>query len=114
MSQAAFETDVWLVLVSCGNQEEAETIAERIVTERLAACVNIIGAGHPVKSFYLWEGNLQKDSELLLLIKTKPDLLSKLQERILALHSYTTPELIALPVAGGSNAYLTWVLNNTQ
>lgn len=114
MSQAAFNTSICIAIVSCGTQEEAETIAERLVTERLAACVNIIGINSPVKSFYIWEGQLQKDSEVLLLIKTRPELLEDLQSRVLALHSYSTPEVIALPVSGGSNAYMDWVLTNTR
>lgn len=114
MSDLASETNIVMVIVSCGTPEEAETIAKIIVTERLAACVNLLGSGNPIKSFYIWENQLQQDSEFLLLIKTRSELVSELQHRILELHSYTTPELIALPITQGSKAYLDWVLDNTR
>jgi periplasmic divalent cation tolerance protein len=98
-----------VVLVTCGSQAEAEVIAERIVVERLAACVNIIAGGSPVRSFYIWEGSLQRDEEWLLLIKTMPARLASLKKRIQELHSYSVPEFIALPVIDGSEDYLGWL-----
>jgi len=112
MPQADQNNAACVVLVTCNQVKEAEAIAEAIVTERLAACVNIIGAQSPVQSFYIWEGKLQKDSEILLIIKTATVQLSALETRIRALHSYTTPEFIALPIQGGSADYLSWLAHN--
>jgi periplasmic divalent cation tolerance protein len=103
-----------VIFVTCGTQEEAERIAETIVNERLAACVNLIGAENPVKSFYIWEGQLQKDSEILLVIKTQSAKLSVLGERIRELHNYSIPEFIALPIVAGSKAYLDWLAATTR
>ncbi len=104
--------DACIVLVTCSQAKEAEAIAEAIVTERLAACVNVVGAQSPVQSFYIWEEKLQKDSEILLIIKTVNAQLNALEARILALHSYTTPEFIVLPIRGGSADYLSWLANS--
>ena len=103
-----------IILVTCGSQEEAERIAETVVTERLAACVNLIGTGSPIQSFYMWDGQLQKDSEILLVIKTQSTRLSILGERIRELHNYSIPEFIALPIVAGSKAYLDWLATTTQ
>lgn len=103
-----------VVLVTCGTLEEAEHLAETIVNERLAACVNVIAAGAPVRSFYIWKGSLQKDGEYLLVIKTVPEKLDLLEKRIQSLHSYTVPEFIALPVIGGSAAYLSWLEESVE
>lgn len=103
------KSDACIVLVTCSQAKEAEAIAEAVVTERLAACVNVIGAQSPVQSFYIWEGKLQKDNESLLIIKTVNAQLNALEARVRALHSYTTPEFIALPVQSGSADYLSWL-----
>ncbi|HEY9686133.1 MAG TPA: divalent-cation tolerance protein CutA [Coleofasciculaceae cyanobacterium] len=103
------QCEACVVLVTCGSQAEAESIAEHIVRERLAACVNMIAGGSPVRSFYIWEGSLQRDEEWMLLIKTMPPLLESLKKRIQELHSYTVPEFIALPILSGSEEYLGWL-----
>jgi periplasmic divalent cation tolerance protein len=107
-------TAACIVLVTCGSPEEADRIAETIVSERLAACVNVVGQGAPIRSFYLWDGQLQKEAEILLVIKTQSAKLPKLGERIRELHSYSVPEFIALPITAGSKAYLDWIAANTQ
>jgi periplasmic divalent cation tolerance protein len=99
-------TDFIVVLVSVGSTDEGERIAEALVTEQLAACVNLIG---PIRSIYTWKGALQRDEERLLLIKTRAALFDALECRVRALHSYETPEVIALPITAGSPPYLAWL-----
>lgn len=105
---------VCVVLVTCGSLAEAERIAEAVVTERLAACVNVLGGGSPVRSFYVWEGALQRDEEILLIMKTREAAVPTLEARIKALHGYSTPEFIVVPVMAGSSEYLGWVVQNTD
>jgi periplasmic divalent cation tolerance protein len=95
-----------VVLVTAGSQEEAERIAHALVAEMLAACVNLIPA---VTSVYRWEGQVQSDQEWLLVAKSRRDVLDDLVRRVQALHSYDVPEIIALPLVGGSDAYLRWI-----
>ncbi len=84
----------------------SESLATQLVEERLAACANVLPG---VTSIYRWEGVLQKDSEVLLVLKTTEEAVSALTARILDLHPYDTPEVLALPVTDGSPAYLSWV-----
>jgi periplasmic divalent cation tolerance protein len=105
----AMNPDACIVLVTCGSQEEAAKIAEAVVTEHLAACVNIVGADHPIQSFYFWEGSLQQDQEYLLILKTLTARLGDLGNRVRELHSYTVPEFIAMPIMAGSYNYLEWI-----
>ena len=95
-----------VVLMTAGSQEEAEKIAQALVGEMLAACVNVVPG---VTSVYRWEGEVQSDQEWLLVAKSRRDVLDDLVQRVQALHSYDVPEILALPVAGGSEAYLRWV-----
>ena len=88
---------------------EAEDLARALLDARLVACVNVTG----VQSFYRWEGAVQNDAELLFIAKTEHRLLDPLIERIRELHSYETPEIIALPIVGGSAPYLDWVREET-
>ena len=100
-----------LVLCTAGKKAQAEKIARALVQERLAACVNVLPHIH---SHYRWQGKVQSDPETLMLIKTTPRRLAALTKRIQALHSYTIPEVIALPITGGSAAYLRWLLASTR
>jgi periplasmic divalent cation tolerance protein len=100
-------TDKRVVLVTCGSEEEASRIARALVGERLAACVNILES--PVRSVYRWKGRVETAMEHLLVIKTRRARLRALEAAIGRLHSYQTPEMIALPVAEGSRKYLAWV-----
>ena len=95
-----------VAFVTTPNQEEALRLAENLVSERLCACVNILPA---IESIYGWEGKVTKDQELLLIIKTSDERYQELEKRILELHSYTTPEVIAVKIERGSNAYLEWL-----
>jgi periplasmic divalent cation tolerance protein len=98
--------DYCVVLVTASSETEAKTIARALVEERLAACVNIIPG---LTSIYRWEGNICEDRELLLVIKTQGQKVAALRERIMHLHSYALPEVIALPITEGSVRYLEWL-----
>jgi periplasmic divalent cation tolerance protein len=95
-----------IVFVTASKEEEAVAIARVLVEERLAGCVNIVGG---VRSIYRWEGNLEDDREVLMIVKTRRELFPLLEKRVKELHSYTVPEIIALPVAEGSLDYLAWL-----
>jgi periplasmic divalent cation tolerance protein len=99
-----------LILCTCPDQVTAERIAETLVGERLAACVNLVPG---LTSVYRWEGRIQRDTELLLLIKTRAAVYPLLEARIRELHPYQTPEIIALPIQTGTAAYLDWIADNT-
>lgn len=96
------------LMVFCNVPDEATArhIAHVLVQEQLAACVNILPA---CRSVYRWEGVLEESSEIPLLIKTTQPAYTALQQRLLALHPYDVPEIVALPVVQGLPAYLTWV-----
>jgi periplasmic divalent cation tolerance protein len=104
-------TDFIVVLVTVGSAEEGERIAEALVGEQLAACVNLVG---PIRSIYAWKGEVQRDEERLLIIKTRAARFADLERRVRALHSYDTPEVIALPISAGSQPYLDWLLSGTR
>ncbi|HZX72619.1 MAG TPA: divalent-cation tolerance protein CutA [Rhodanobacter sp.] len=97
---------VLLCYCTCPDAASAQRIAEALVGERLAACVNQLSG---VRSTYRWQEAVQTDSEELLLIKTTEARLAALERRLLELHPYDVPELIAVPVAQGHAAYLDWV-----
>ena len=88
-------TDARIVLVTCGSRREARRIARALVEEKLAACVNIVGA--PVESIYRWKGRVETAREILLLVKTSRRHFRALDRRIRKLHSYDVPEVIACP-----------------
>ena len=100
-------TDKLVVLVTCRSAKEAERIARALVEARLAACGNILQS--PVRSIYRWKGKVESAKEFLLLIKTSRRRFSELQTAIKRLHSYEVPEIIALPIAAGAEAYLSWL-----
>ncbi len=99
-----------IVLITAQNEEEAGLISRTLVDERLIACANSL----PVRSIYRWKDKIEDDSEILLICKSKEELLDKLIERVKELHSYEVPEIIALPITGGSEDYLKWVDENTK
>jgi periplasmic divalent cation tolerance protein len=100
------KTDRIIVLVSTGSQEEAHKIAELLVKAKKAACVNIVPA---VDSLFWWEGEIESGRESLLLVKSKASLLAEIVELVKRTHSYEVPEIIALPIAAGSEDYLKWL-----
>lgn len=99
-------SDALVVLVSGPDRAALETIAARLVEERLAACVNLIPA---VTSVYRWEGDVRRDEEALALVKTTRPALGALRARIHELHPYDVPEVLAMPVEAGGAAYLAWI-----
>ena len=105
------ETDYRLVLCTCPDQECATRIAERLVEERLAACVSLVPG---LTSIYRWQGGIQRDAEVLLLIKTVAGRFDALAATLCALHPYEVPEIIALPITAGLPDYLTWMTRCTQ
>jgi periplasmic divalent cation tolerance protein len=100
----------FLVLCTCGSIQEAEAVTTALLEERLAACINRLTG---VKSSYRWEGRVSHDDEALLLIKTTGEAYPRLEAMIKSIHSYDTPEIIALPIAAGSAAYLDWIGTST-
>lgn len=99
------EENYGVVMVTVSSQQEGETIASSIIEAKMAACVTML----PINSIYTWQGKIQSASEWQLLIKTDLSQFSRLEKQILALHSYEVPEIIALPIVAGSQAYLEWI-----
>ncbi|MCX8073112.1 MAG: divalent-cation tolerance protein CutA [Candidatus Binatia bacterium] len=99
---------LYVVLVTTASLEEATKIGEHLVSEQLAACVNIVG---PIRSLYLWDDKLNNDSEYLLIIKAGAENYAALEQAVRERHSYQVPEILALEVAGCSPAYLQWALS---
>jgi periplasmic divalent cation tolerance protein len=95
-----------VVFVTCGSEEEALKIAHALVEERMAACVNLMS---PIRSIYRWEGKIWDEKEWLLIIKTQAARFEDLEKRVKSLHSYSLPEIIALPIIKGSSSYLNWL-----
>lgn len=99
-------TEAIVVLVTAPGPEKAAEIARALVEERLAACGNVVPG---LRSIYRWEGKVQDDPEALLVLKTTRPRFEALRARVLALHPYEVPEVIALPVEAGSAPYLEWI-----
>ncbi len=95
-----------VVMMTAANRDEARSIARRLVEERLAACCTIAAE---VESVYRWEGKVEEATETMVMIKTDREHFPELERRIRQLHSYDVPEIIALPVVAGSEAYLRWI-----
>lgn len=99
-------TDKRIVLTTCGSLEEARKIANGCIERRLAACVNIVPQ---VESVYRWQGKVETATECLLVIKTTSGMFARLRDTLHELHSYETPECIAIGIEDGSAAYLDWI-----
>lgn len=95
-----------VVLIACPDEPTATSIARTLVEERLAACANVSGE---VRSIYRWRGEIEEARERLLVLKARADRLDALAARIVELHPYEVPELLALPVARGLGRYLDWL-----
>lgn len=102
--------DELIVLITAGSGEEALKISKALVDEHLAACVNMVPG---IRSIFFWEGKTQDAGETLLIGKSRKPLLEKLVRRVKSLHSYSVPEIIAVPIVGGSQDYLSWVKEST-
>ena len=99
-----------IIFVTAPNSEEASRIANALVSEQLAACVNIVPS---IESIYRWEGKVTSDREALMIIKTVDDRYVDVERRVKELHSYSTPEIVAIPIEQGSREYLDWIRKST-
>lgn len=99
-----------VALITVPNKKEALSLTRALLKEKLAACVNII---EKVDSWFWWQGRIDHSSEYLLIIKTRKALSARLIRRIRALHSYTVPEIIFLPITAGNKKYLEWINDST-
>ena len=95
-----------IVFVTTKNKSEAEKIAKALLYERWIACANIVG---PVTSFFSWEGKADCADEFLMVMKSRKDLLDAVIDRVRDMHSYEVAEILAVPIVGGSKAYLGWM-----
>ena len=99
-----------IVITTTDSEEVAERITQTLLEENLAACIQ----HYPVKSSYRWEGKIVHDKEILLQIKSKKQLIPKIEAKILSLHNYEIPEILAIPVTHGYEAYLKWIDSETK
>ena len=99
-----------LVMITAPNDKEATMISQTLLDEKLIACANRF----PVNSIYRWQGKVEDDSEVMLLCKSLEKNLDEIIARVKELHSYEVPEIIAIPIIGGSEDYLAWVDENTK
>ena len=100
-----------MIYITAKNAEEAEAIGSALVEERLVACVNII---EKVRSIYRWKGAIERESEAVLIAKTKEPLVAQVIARVKALHSYEVPCIEAIPIVNGHPAYLKWICDETE
>lgn len=98
--------DAIVVYITVPDESEAVTISKALVDEKLAACVNIVKG---IRSIYSWRGKIEDEPEILLILKSRRHLFKKLQSRVKELHSYSVPEIIALPIIEGSEDYMKWL-----
>ncbi len=99
-------TDSLVVLITAPSQEKAAELGRAVVEERLAACASLVPG---IRSIYRWEGKVCEDAEVLLIVKTRRERFERLEARVKALHPYSVPEIIALPIEAGHAPYLKWI-----
>jgi periplasmic divalent cation tolerance protein len=102
---------VYFVYITVRDEAEALVIGRTLVESRLAACVNVLPQ---MKSIYWWEGEIEQSSEVVLIAKTKQDLVDELIDRVKQLHSYTCPSIVSWPIHSGHQAYLDWIEKETR
>lgn len=100
-----------IVLITASSEDEAAKIGKDLVDSRLAACVNFV---KNIRSIYRWKGNVEDENEVLMIVKTRQSLFNNVTQKVKALHSYSVPEVIALPIIDGSEDYLKWLSNETE
>ncbi|MEW6419582.1 MAG: divalent-cation tolerance protein CutA [Nitrospirota bacterium] len=98
--------DEIVVFITASNEDEAAKIAGTLVEARLAGCVNII---KNIRSIYIWEGKIEDETEVLMIVKTRKPLFDAFMKKVKEIHSYTVPEIIAMPIIEGSEDYLKWL-----
>jgi periplasmic divalent cation tolerance protein len=98
--------DAIMVFMTAANREEAVRLAEMMVADRLAACVQILPE---MESIYRWQGKIERQQEVLVIAKTAASKFEELEREVRAIHSYDTPEIVALPLTAGSSPYLEWL-----
>ena len=98
------------IYITTEDEDEARRIGKTLVEEKLAACVNI----HPIKSIYRWEGEIQEEGEVAMLVKTKAELADKVMERVKQLHSYEVPCIVSFSIDKGNPDYLNWIEESTR
>jgi periplasmic divalent cation tolerance protein len=98
--------DPIVVFLTAPNGEEATRLADLLIGAQLAACVQILPE---MESVYRWQGNIERQAEILLIVKTTAEKFVDLEREVRALHSYETPEIVAVPIVAGSNPYLEWL-----
>ena len=111
MSELSEAAEAVVVLVTVPNAEVAGTLAEALVGEELAACVNVLPE---VASTYRWQGKIERDREQLCLIKTTAARFEAVRARVVALHPYEAPEVVALPIVAGHAPYLEWIVGSVR
>lgn len=99
-----------VVFVTAPSEDDAAVIARALVEQKLAACVNIV---RNIRSIYSWQGKIEDDAEVLMIVKTQTKHFDALSEKVKELHSYDVPEIIALPILKGSDDYLEWIKAST-
>lgn len=102
---------ILVVFCTCPDEQTARALAAGLVEEKLAACVNVLPG---IRSIYRWQGEVQDDSEVLMVVKTTQPKLDRLAQWLKQHHPYELPEVIALPVSGGLPGYLDWVAQETE
>src|SRR6185436_13281085 len=102
------ESEPIVVLMTAASGEEATRIAEALVHQNLAACVQVLPE---MQSIYIWQGEVQREREVLVIAKSTRANFERLERRVREMHSYETPEVIALPIVAGSDRYLDWLLS---
>ncbi|MDP2754835.1 MAG: divalent-cation tolerance protein CutA [Nitrospirota bacterium] len=98
--------DEIVVFITASNEDEAARIAKALIGARLAGCVNLI---KNIRSIYSWQGKVEDETEVLMIVKTQKSLFDSLMKKVKELHSYTVPEIIAIPIVEGSEDYLKWL-----
>jgi periplasmic divalent cation tolerance protein len=109
--QEHVQTKEITVFITAPNEDMAASIARALVESKLAACANIIKS---IRSIYTWQGKVQDDQEVLMIVKTRRTLFDALISKVKEFHSYEVPEIIALPIVAGSEDYLKWMRESTE
>ena len=104
------DTNAIIVLITAPNENVAAVIAKALVEARLAACVNIVKG---IRSVYRWKGKVEDDFEVLMIVKTQRSLFEQLANKVIEYHSYSVPEIIALPIVEGLENYMKWLREET-